>query len=151
MESETNKVSGATIGETAALVQGGSSGVSRTTPPRKAHSTRGSTLQLRPGKRIMKGYPVSKNELYELGGVGLLSTLCFSTGFSYLNQAATTRRDLELFKAVKGIPDPLIARWEASSESAQTFGIIAVAIGVIAVIAGGAKIWNVINSTDHGE
>ena len=108
-------------------------------------------MEVHSGRRGVKGYPVSRDELLGLGGVGLGATLCFSAGFSYLTRSADIGRNLEFSSAIteKGLPDKLVAKWEAKSEDAFTFGCILIVVGIIAVVAGGAKIWSIIDSTEH--
>jgi hypothetical protein len=115
---------------------------------RRVRTTRGggSTYEVVSGARRVKGYPITRDELTALSGTGLLATVCFSIGGTYVNRSYEIQRDLEL---TQGVSTKLRARWEAKEADAWTFGLIMLVIGTLLVIAGGAKIWSVIWSTEH--
>jgi heme O synthase-like polyprenyltransferase len=94
----------------------------------------------------VKGYPVTRDELFGLGGVGLLATFCFSVGGNYMNRSFDISKDIEL---AQGVPEPLVARWKAKSEDAFLFGSVLIAVGVITIFVGGAKVLSIIRSTEH--
>ncbi len=96
----------------------------------------------------MKAYPVTRDELFGIGGAGLVATFCFSLGTNYLNRAYDINKDLEL---AQGIPPELKVRWQTKADADWTFGIIIVVIGVVAILGGGAKVLSIIRSTDHAE
>ena len=94
----------------------------------------------------MKGYPVTRDELFGLGGAGFIATVCFSLGGNYLNRAYDIKKDLEL---AQGVPNDLKVRWETKAEGDFTFGVVIIVIGAAAILAGGAKIISIIWSTGH--
>lgn len=95
----------------------------------------------------MKGYPVTKDELYTLGGAGFIATLCFSGGANYLNRSFEIQKSLELAQGVP--PQALIEKWKARESDAFTFGLALCAIGAVLVLFGGAKIFGIIKQTEH--
>lgn len=89
---------------------------------------------------------MTKSELFELGGIGFITTACFSVGINYINRGYDIGKDLEF---TKDIPNELRIRWTTKGEQDYVFGSILLVVGVIAFLAGGAKIWQIIRSTDH--
>ncbi|HTV36876.1 MAG TPA: hypothetical protein VMF12_10650, partial [Xanthobacteraceae bacterium] len=57
----------------------------------------------------MKAYPVTKDELFEIGGVGLLTTAFFSFGGNFIASSFELQAELELNQ---GIPSPTVAKWQ---------------------------------------
>lgn len=114
------------------------------TGPRRRR--RGGSHEILPGERRVKGYPVTRDELFGLGGAGLLATVCFSVGGNMINRSLDIQKDLEL---AQELPKPIIARWETRQEDAWSFGILLLVIGAVAIAVGGAKIWSIIRSTEH--
>lgn len=106
----------------------------------------GSTHDVISGARSVKGYPVTRDELFGLGGAGFLATTCFSIGGNYLTRYYDIQKDLELSQ---GVPEKIVIKWQAKSDQDWTFGVILIAIGVAAIIFGGAKIISIILSTKH--
>lgn len=120
------------------------------TPPRKPRSAAGGSgahsHQIVSGARRVKGYPVTRDELFGLGGVGLLTTVCFSAGGNFISRSYDIEKDLALSQ---GVSDALKARWEAKAQDAWLFGAILIAVGLVTVFVGGAKIFSIIRSTEH--
>lgn len=114
--------------------------------PRRPRSPPGSTYQIVAGLRTVKGYPVTRDELYGLGGAGFIATVCFSLGGNYLNRSYDIRKDLEL---TPGVSAEMKMRWETKASDDLFFGVIIMIIGVVAILAGGAKILSIIKATDH--
>ena len=119
-----------------------------TTPriPRGSRSATGSTYQTLSGVRRVKAYPVTRDELFGLGGAGFIATVAFSIGTNYLNRSYDIRKDLELSY---GVPPDLKIRWDTRATDDLFFGWIIILIGIAAILAGGAKILSIIRSTDH--
>lgn len=118
-----------------------------------AKGTTGSSRSVRrtekvrlPGRRTVKEYPVDRDELFELGGAGLLTTLFFSIGFSLLSRYLELVKDLEF---ERDLPKELIARWSAIRDDAYTGAAIFISCGIVVFLVGGAKIWSIIRSTEH--
>jgi hypothetical protein len=109
-------------------------------------SAAGSNYYVLHGARKVKAYPVTRDELFGLGGAGVIATICFSVGGNYLNRSYDIGKDLEL---TVGVPPELKARWQSKEADYFTFGLIIFAIGVAAFIAGGVKVISIIMTTDH--
>lgn len=98
------------------------------------------------GERRVKGYLVTRDELIELGGAGLLATLCFSFGGKYINRSFDIQKDLEL---TQGLPPDLISRWQTKASDDWDFGLLCSIVGIVLLSAGGAKVLSIIFSTRH--
>ena len=94
----------------------------------------------------MKEYPVTRDELFELGGIGVATTICFSVGGSYMSRSVDIQRDLELSQQ---LPSDVVVRWQTKEIDYWYFGIAIVFIGVVALALGGAKIFSIMRSTKH--
>jgi len=117
-------------------------------PPRIQRRRRsgGSTLQIMSGERRVKGYPISRDELFTLGGVGALASACFGVGVSLVERSFDLQANLELSR---GVAPEIVARWETRETDYWIFGLVLLAFGVGAMIAGGAKILSIMRSTEH--
>jgi hypothetical protein len=94
----------------------------------------------------VKGYPVTRDELFTLAGVGLLSSACFGVGVNFIDRSIDLMADLEINQ---GIPQEIMVRWATREYDYWYFGLVLVAIGIAAAIAGGIKILSIIRSTEH--
>jgi hypothetical protein len=115
-------------------------------PTRRRASLTGHTLEIVAGERRVKGYLVTRDELIGLGGTGLLATLAFSYGGRYINRSYDIQKDLEL---TQGLPPELTARWQTKSADDWDFGVLCIIVGIVVLLAGGAKVLSVIFSTNH--
>jgi hypothetical protein len=96
----------------------------------------------------VKGYPLTRDELFELGGGGLLATTFFSLGGSCIGTSLDIQKSLEMAQTIS--PE-LKARWETKEADYWLFGIVFIAIGLGLLVAGGAKLVSIIRSTRHSE
>ena len=96
----------------------------------------------------MKGYPVTRDELFTLGGASLLSSGAFSVGLNFVNRSLDLQKDLELNQ---GIPPVILTRWQTREADYWTFGVVLMVLGVSFAVAGGLKILSIIRSTAHPE
>jgi hypothetical protein len=99
-----------------------------------------------PGARRLKGYPVTADELWELGGIGLGTSLCFSFGTSFLTQYFGIKKDLEFSQ---GLPPEVVIRWKTVQGYDLALSIVLFLIGVLVFLFGGAKIYRILRSTEH--
>jgi hypothetical protein len=119
----------------------------RRSSPRSGGGSRlGSTHEIISGVRRVKGYPLSRDELFELGGAGILATTCFSIGGTNLNRSFDIQKDLEI---AQGIPPEIKVRWETKEADAWVYGWLFFIIGIVCFLAGGAKVISIIRSTRH--
>jgi hypothetical protein len=96
----------------------------------------------------VKGYPLSRDELFGVGGAGVLATTCFSIGGTLVGRSFDIQADLEM---AQGVSPEIKARWETRESDAWAFGLIILAIGLVCFLAGSAKIISIIRSTKHPE
>ncbi|SRR6266849_2241307 len=120
--------------------------VDATPSPPPPNRIAGSTHETISGERRVKGYPVTRDELWELGAGGALTTICFSVAGTYINRSYDIQRELEL---TQGLPQDTIIRWKTKGEGDWYFGLTALVLGAILFAAGGAKIYSIIRSTSH--
>ena len=100
------------------------------------------------GSRRVKGYPVTRDELFGIGGAGLLATTCFSIGGGLVGRSFDIQKDLDFNKEV---PVEIRVRWQTKETDYLWFGSVLILIGVVAIVAGGAKVLSIINSTKHND
>lgn len=124
---------------------GASTGSVNPRPPSRRRSP-GTGFDRQPGRRPMKEYPLTREELISLGGVGVLATTCFSVGGGFVTRSLDITKDLEL---AQGVPPPIVARWQARADDSLTFGIIFIVIGVVSLLYGGWRVTDIIRSTEH--
>lgn len=106
----------------------------------------GSTHDVISGARSVKGYPITRDELFGLGGAGFVATAGFSLGGNYLTRYYDIQKDLDM---AQGLPDRIVVKWQTKAEQDWTFGILLIIFGIVAIFAGGAKITSIILSTKH--
>jgi hypothetical protein len=117
------------------------------TPPAVRRSRAGGSIhETISGVRRVKAYPVTRDELLGLGGVGIVTTFCFSVGSSYIKRSFDIHKDLEFNQQ---LPSDLIVKWQTTEMDDWLFGFFFFAIGVLAFILGGAKIFSIMRSTEH--
>ncbi len=105
------------------------------------------TLTVAGGRRELKVYTVTADELWMLGIMQGLATLFFA-GFSFLLSFwLTTKQTIDL--SGTSSPETARAKWEAWGEAAG-YGSIALAFfGIVFLVLGGLKVLKVINGTKH--
>ena len=114
-------------------------------PPRRRRLT-GSTHQIISGARRVKGYPVTRDELLTLGGVGLATSAFLGVGANFISRSFDLQANIELSPDVK--PE-IRAKWETREYEFWIIGIVLLVFAVLAALAGGAKRWSIIKSTEH--
>ncbi|HXQ12153.1 MAG TPA: hypothetical protein VN805_14250 [Caulobacteraceae bacterium] len=103
-------------------------------------------LYRRPGRRDMKEYPITLNELMSLGGLSLLATFAFSVaGF-----CGTTWWQLSQEFAFSPPHDAATAGyWHGIMQGSGIAAIALAIIGLAIVALGGATVFNIWNETEH--
>ena len=94
----------------------------------------------------MKGYPITRDELFTLGGVGLATSAFLGVGGNLVGRSFDLQANIELSPDVK--PE-LIAKWETREYDFWYIGLILLVFAAGLALTGGLKIWSIINSTDH--
>lgn len=105
----------------------------------------GSTITMTYGKRIIKSYPITEDELGQLFWVGLLTTLCFSiTSFMF---AVTFNIHLSL-SISQALPDNKAVYWTTLRDVAWYGSLIFLVVGIILVIFGRNRINRIKSKTE---
>jgi hypothetical protein len=99
-----------------------------------------------PSTRRIKGYLLSRDELFQLGGIGVLTTVCFSVGGTYINRSFDIGKDLEF---AQEIPSETRIRWETKEVEYWNFALIFLALGAVVFLAGGAKVISILRTSKH--
>ena len=89
------EVSGETETRPLPTIAGGAAGRSNSKKIKSKHFAP-PLVVVEQGVRSMKGYTVTKHELFELGGGGVVSSICFSAAGTYFNSAKDGQRSLDL-------------------------------------------------------
>lgn len=110
-------------------------------------NTRGSTLPVRGGKREMKAYAVTEDELESLGLISLVSTFCFSV-MSFLAAFVLSVRTSIAFAT--GVEKEVLSYWQGVSTTAGVGAALLLIIGVAMLIRGHSKIAKIKKGTTHG-
>jgi hypothetical protein len=95
----------------------------------------------------MKGYPVTRDELISLGGVGLATSVLSGVGANFISRSFDLDASIEL--SGSDIKPGVIAKWQTRETDFFVFGIILLALAALATVGGGLKIWSIIKSTEH--
>jgi hypothetical protein len=99
-----------------------------------------------PGARRVKGYPITRDELFTLGGVGVLASAFFGFGANFISRSFDLAANLDLSA---GISAEIIERWHTREYDFWYFGLVLLGLGILIAVFGGAKIWSIIYSTEH--
>jgi hypothetical protein len=118
------------------------------TPRRNRRVVSGSSYQIISGERRVKGYPITRDELFTLGGLSVLASGFFGFGGNFVSRSFDLQVSIELST---GVAPEVIARWMTREYDYWYFGLVLLLFGIFAAIAGGAKIWSIIDSTRHPE
>lgn len=113
-------------------------------PRRRAAA--GISYRIMSGARRVKGYPVTRDELFTLGGVGLLASICFGLGANFVFSSFGLQENLELSQ---GITPVLLSKWQTRETDYWYFGLVLLILAIAFAVAGGTKIWSIIHSTEH--
>lgn len=133
---------------------GGQGGVGGTTQPRgnsgvgggRTKKAVGSTFSVRGGKRDMKGYPVTKDDLINLaatqGGATLfyaVFSLCFGVWIS-------AKQSIEFADKI----DPrILGKWQGYETAALVFGIASLLLAIGLTVYNGFRVHWIITGTTH--
>lgn len=94
----------------------------------------------------MKEYPISKDEIFGLGGTSVFATTLIAFGSASWQRSQDIERNLELSQ---GIPETTIARWKAKQEDAHSNAILFFVAGAVVALFWGWKVWSIISNTTH--
>lgn len=98
------------------------------------------------GARRVKGYPVTRDELFTLGGVGVIASAFFGFGANFVSRSFDLAANLDLSS---GVSKEIIERWQTREWDFWYMGLVLLGLGALIALAGGAKIWSIIWSTEH--
>jgi hypothetical protein len=110
-------------------------------------NTRGSTLPVRGGKREMKAYAVTEDELENLGLISIGSTFTFSLA-SFLGAFFLSVRTSIAFAS--DVKPEVLSYWQGVSTAAAIGAAVLLVVGVILLVWGHSKIGRIKKGTDHG-
>lgn len=99
-----------------------------------------------PGIRTAKGYPLTKDELISLGGIGAGTTAAFTVGSFSLQYYLDVGLNLAL---AQGIPEKVQAYYEAARGSSLWIAVAFYVLGVVLFVAGGLKVIGIMRQTKH--
>lgn len=100
------------------------------------------------GTAKMKSYPVTKGELFTVGGLGFGASIFFSAGAACISFSVDTQKDLDL---TTGVKPEVFAYWDAMKDTAIYGGIVAACLGLALLIIGALNINSIIKRTTFDE
>ena len=106
-----------------------------------------STLPVRGGKREMKAYAVTEDELENLGFISFGSTAAFSIASFLAAFFLSVRASVSLSS---GVAADVLSYWKGLSIGAGIAAVVCALIGIILVCKGRSKIRGIKETTDHG-
>jgi hypothetical protein len=119
-------------------------------PPRARARNRsrraGSTIVIVPGTRYEKGYPLTKDDLLSLGGLGLGTTAFFSVASASLSYYVNTGVNMAL---AQGVPKEVLGYYEGTRHWSLAVAIGCAVIGVAMFLTGGWRVLGIIKRTLH--
>jgi hypothetical protein len=119
------------------------------TQAQKASRTRnrsGSTKTRLRGVRTVKEYPLDQDELWELGGLGLVTTMFFSAASACFGVWINIQMSLDLAEGA----DPFkVGLWQANMTWSKWGAIVFTVLGTVSLLGGGIKVWRIIANTKH--
>jgi hypothetical protein len=114
-------------------------------PKDKPRNPRGG-FHRKPGRRVMKEYPLTQGELWGLGGVSLAATIFLSFASFCLSNAFELYKELS-FDAT--ITPALSGYWHAMMCAFIWGGILWGVLGLIFIVINGLSLRRIINETVH--
>jgi hypothetical protein len=143
----TSEGAGGPLGPTGAtpLSDQGSYG---SVPTRKRASTAGSKIVRKPGKREMKEYPLSEDELNGLTAIGLLATFLFTASGFALGLCIDIWKDMSL---ASDIPAKQQGIWTTMWWVTAVVFLLTLVGGVLAMVWGKSRLNDIKASTQHDE
>lgn len=122
----------------------GVEGVSPAKPPRR----RPRGARLRRGSRDVKDYPVTEQELWQLGRSGAGATLCFSIASWFLSKSFDLYMQLNTSEVKVEATNNFIRGTQIGFLWA---GLVPLAFGIISLVRGGILISQILKETNHYE
>lgn len=105
----------------------------------------GSTITMSYGKRKIKSYPITEDELGQLFWIGLLTSLCFSFTSFLLAVAFNIHLSVSLTQA---LPDNKAVYWTTLRDVAWILSLFFLLCGIILVIFGRNRINRIKSKTE---
>jgi hypothetical protein len=114
--------------------------------PTKSRPSRASTLRVRGGKREMKGYALTKQELWTVGGLQGGSAASFSIAGMGFGLWISTQQQIQFAAAAK---PQILGYWQGVADMAF-YGMIGFAIlGAALFFLSGFNVVKIIKATEH--
>lgn len=101
-----------------------------------------------PGTRNEKGYPLTRDELWLMGSLGVGTTAIFSVATGLIGYYVNTGVNLAL---AQGVPRDILAAYETSRSWALAVALACYGLGAAIAALGGLKVVSVIRRTTHDE
>jgi hypothetical protein len=114
--------------------------------PAKAKRSRRGGFHRKAGARDMKEYPLTLQEMLQLGAVGLAATLMFALAGFFLSTWFDIYKDLAL---AADLPPETRGYWRGLKAGAWWGWIVSAIVGVALLCANGWTLVSIINSTEH--
>lgn len=96
----------------------------------------------------MKEYPLTLNELYQLGGLSFAATLAYSVSGFCLGKALDLETALSLSNAAK---PTVVAMWKGVEDSMWAGVVISGLFGTLLLALDGLTLRNIIKETEHDD
>jgi hypothetical protein len=106
----------------------------------------GSTFMVAPGTRIEKGYPLTLDEFWLLGSLGVSATAFFAIGSGLFGYYIDAGMNLALSQ---GVAEKVVAYYESSRHWALYGAIAAYVVGAALSLGSGLKIRAIVRRTKH--
>jgi len=123
---------------------GGNQGKTSRRKPRQ----NGSKFMIVPGTRIEKGYPLTRDELWLLGSLGIGATTAFAGASGLIGYYFNVGMNLALSQ---GVPEKMIAYYESSRQWSLIGAVALCILGLILAAGSGLKVFSIIRRTTHDE
>lgn len=123
--------------------------ITASTPSKKRRrtTTQGSFVERIPGVRRVKEYPLTKAEMHQLQGIGLIATVCISLSTGIVGFLIDIQKDLSLSE---NAPPKAVSFWSGVWWAALVAAIILFFLGLFAIWRGQTRIQEIEDETDHG-
>lgn len=142
MESPASNSTG--FGEGKGAGSGDLAHLGKETPPKPK---RNSKLTIAHGQAEMKVYPLAHFELWGLSGLGLLTSVFFSSAGALIGYSADVLKDINL---TTGLSADKVSYWTGIADVTLVVGIVCAILGVGGLVGGGLYIKHVVKRTKFG-
>lgn len=115
-------------------------------PPKKTRVKR-SGFHRAQGARVMKEYPLTGPEMWQLAGVGLAATFFFAGGAFCLSSWFDVYKDLTA--PPSEMTQETLGCWKAMKDAFFYGTIACFGLGLAMTGLNGLSIWNIIRNTEH--